>query len=40
VKGSVLWNDVTVRQGIKVVDSVVTSGVIVEKDLVGGVAMK
>jgi len=40
VKGSVLWNDVTVRQEIKVVDSVVTSGVIVEKDLVGGVAMK
>ena len=40
VKRSVLWNDVTVRQGIKVVDSVVTSGVIVEKDLVGGVAMK
>ncbi len=40
VKRSVLWNDVTVRQGIKVVDSVITSGVIVEKDLVGGVAIR
>ncbi len=40
VKKSVLWNDVIVREGIKVVDSVVTSGVIVEKDLVGSVAIK
>ncbi len=40
VKRSVLWKDVTVRQGIKVVDSVIASGVIVEKDLVGGVAIR
>ena len=40
VKRSVLWNDVIVREGIKVVDSVVTSGVIVEKDLVSGVAIR
>jgi mannose-1-phosphate guanylyltransferase len=40
VQGSVLWNDVTVRQGVRVVDSVVTSGVIVEEDLVGGVAIQ
>jgi len=40
VKRSVLWNDVIVREGIRVVDSVVTSGVIVEKDLTGGVAIR
>jgi len=40
VKRSVLWNDVIVREGIKVVDSVVTSGVILEKDLVSGVAIR
>ncbi len=40
VKGSVLWNDAIVREGVKVVDSVVTSGVTVEKDLVGGVAIE
>ncbi len=40
VKGSVLWNDVVVRQGVKVVDSVVTSGVTVEKDLFSGVAIE
>ena len=40
VKRSVLWNDVIVREGIKVIDSVVTSGVIVEKDLTGGVAIR
>ena len=40
VKGSVLWNDAIVREGVKVVDSVVTSGVVVEKDLVGGVAVR
>ena len=40
VKRSVLWNDVIVREGTRVVDSVVTSGVIVEKDLVSGVAIK
>ena len=40
VKRSVLWNDVIVREGIKVVDSVVTSGVILEKDLVSGVAIE
>ncbi|NVM26755.1 MAG: hypothetical protein HWN70_12675, partial [Desulfobacterales bacterium] len=40
VKGSVLWNDAIVKQGVKVVDSVITSGVVVEKDLVGGVAVR
>jgi mannose-1-phosphate guanylyltransferase len=40
VKRSVLWNGVIVREGIRVVDSVVTSGVIVEKDLIGGVAIR
>ena len=40
VKGSVLWNDAVVKQGVKVVDSVVASGVTVEKDLVGGVAIE
>ena len=40
VKGSVLWTDVIVREGVKIVDSVITSGVIVEKDLVGSVAIR
>jgi len=40
VQRSVLWNDVIIKEGIRVVDSVVTSGVIVEKDLIGGVAIK
>jgi mannose-1-phosphate guanylyltransferase len=40
VKGSVLWNGVIVRAGVRVVDSVVTSGVVVEKDLLGGVAVR
>jgi len=40
VKRSVLWTDVIVREEIRVVDSVVTSGVIVEKDLAGGVAIR
>jgi len=40
VKRSVLWTDVIVREGIRVIDSVVTSGVIVEKDLAGGVAIR
>ncbi len=40
VKRSVLWNDVIVREGIKVVDSVVTFDVILEKDLVSGVAIR
>lgn len=39
VKRSVLWNDVTVTEGIRVVDSVVASGVVLEKDLVEGVAI-
>jgi mannose-1-phosphate guanylyltransferase len=40
VKASVLWNDAAVKQGVKVIDSVVTSGVTVEKDLIGGVAVE
>lgn len=38
VKRSVLWRDVIVREGVRVVDSVVTSGVILKEDIVGGVA--
>lgn len=37
---SVLWNDVIIKEGIRVVDSVVASGVIVEKDLIDGVAIR
>lgn len=40
VKRSVLWDNVTVKGGVKVIDSVVTSGVIVKKDLIGDVAIK
>jgi len=40
VQRSVLWNDVIIKEGMRVVDSVVTSGVVVEKDLVGGVAIE
>ena len=40
VKRSILWNDVIIRRGIKVVDSIVTSGVIVEKDLFGEVVIR
>jgi mannose-1-phosphate guanylyltransferase len=40
VKRSVLWSDVVIREGIRVVDSIVTTGVVVEKDLVGGVAIR
>lgn len=39
VKRSVLWRDVIVREGVRVVDSVITSGVILKEDLVGGVAV-
>jgi mannose-1-phosphate guanylyltransferase len=37
VKRSVLWSDVVVREGVKVVDSIVTTGVVVEEDLEGTV---
>jgi mannose-1-phosphate guanylyltransferase len=40
VQRSVLWNDVIIKEGMRVVDSVVTSGVVVEKNLVGGVAIE
>ncbi len=40
IRRSILWNDVIVRRGIKVVDSIVTSGVIVEKDLFGEVVVR
>jgi len=40
VQRSVLWNDVIIKEGMRVVDSVVTSGVVVEKDLIGGVAIR
>lgn len=40
VKRSVLWSDVVIREGVKVVDSVVASGVVLEKHLVGGVAIR
>lgn len=39
VQGSVLWDDITVREGVRVIDSVVASGVIVEDDLIEGVAI-
>jgi NDP-sugar pyrophosphorylase family protein len=37
VQRSVLWEGVTVRKGKKIVDSVVTSGRIVDRDLHGEV---
>ena len=40
VQRSVLWNDVIIKEGVRVVDSVVASGVVVEKDLIGGVAIR
>jgi len=40
VQRSVLWNDVIIREGTRIIDSVVTSGVVVEKDLIGGVAIR
>jgi len=40
VERSVLWSDVIVRQGVRVVDSVVASGIVVETDLIGAVAVK
>jgi mannose-1-phosphate guanylyltransferase len=40
VQGSVLWDEVTVRAGVRVVDSVVTTGIIVEEDIAGGVAIR
>jgi mannose-1-phosphate guanylyltransferase len=40
VQGSVLWDEVTVSAGVRVVDSVVTTGVVVEKDIIGGVGMR
>jgi len=39
IQGSVLWDEVTVREGVRVVDSVVTTGVTVEEDIIGGVAV-
>jgi mannose-1-phosphate guanylyltransferase len=35
VRGSVLWDDVTVREGVRVIDSVVATGVTVEQDIIG-----
>ena len=40
VQRSVLWNDVIIKEGVRVVDSVITSGVVVKKDLIGGVAIR
>jgi len=40
VQRSVVWNDVIIKEGVRVVDSVVASGVVVEKDLIGGVAIR
>jgi mannose-1-phosphate guanylyltransferase len=39
VERSVLWDEVTVRQGVRIIDSVVTSGVVVKEDLIGSVAV-
>jgi NDP-sugar pyrophosphorylase family protein len=40
VERSVLWSDVIVREGVRVVDSVVASGIVVETDLIRAVAVK
>jgi mannose-1-phosphate guanylyltransferase len=40
VQRSVLWNDVIIKDGVRVVDSVITSSVVVKKDLIGGVAIR
>ena len=40
VERSVLWSDVIVREGVRVVDSVVASGIMVETDFIGGVAVR
>jgi len=40
VKRSVLWDNVVVKEGVKVIDSVVASGVIVKKELYNAVAIK
>ena len=40
VKRSILWEDIIVSEGVSVVDSVVASGAVVKKDLVGGVAIR
>jgi mannose-1-phosphate guanylyltransferase len=40
IKRSVLWDNVIVREGVRVIDSVVTSGVLIEQDLVDGVAIR
>jgi mannose-1-phosphate guanylyltransferase len=40
VERSVLWSDVIVREGVRVVDSVVASGIVVETDLIGAVAVR
>ena len=39
VQRSVIWNDVIIKEGVKVVDSVIAFGAVVEKDLIGGVAI-
>ena len=40
VERSVLWSDVIVREGVRVIDSVVASGIVVETDLIGAVAVR
>ena len=40
VERSVLWSDVTVREGVRVIDSVVASGISVETDLIGTVVVR
>jgi NDP-sugar pyrophosphorylase family protein len=40
VKRSVLWDNVIIREGIRVVDSVVASGVVGEEDILGNVAVR
>jgi mannose-1-phosphate guanylyltransferase len=40
VERSVLWSDVIVREGVRVIDSVVASAITVERDLIGGVAVR
>jgi mannose-1-phosphate guanylyltransferase len=40
VQGSILWDEVTVSEGVRVVDSVVATGVTLTQDIVGSVAIR
>jgi len=40
VKKSILWDNVIIKEGVKVIDSIITSGVTVKKDAYKAVATK